>query len=105
MGPIPSLVVHDDHESDEQEDCGENVSDNAPTVDDVESTEQAPPPSAEISLKRSIRDRQLSTRYPPHEYVNCGHFKGLSWLTKRLGCSSSPNVDSDACSVINLYEG
>ena len=69
MGPVPSPVVHDDHGGDEQEDYGENTSDDTPTVDDVEPTEQAPPPPVEIPLRRSTRERQPSTRYPPHEYV------------------------------------
>ena len=69
LGPVPSPVVHDDHGGDEQEDSGENTSDDTPTVDDAEPTEQAPPPPVEIPLRRSTRERQPSTRYPPHEYV------------------------------------
>jgi len=69
LGPVPSPIVHDDHGGDEQEDCGENTSDDTPTVDDAEPTEQAPPPPVEIPLRRSTRERQPSTRYPPHEYV------------------------------------
>nr|AAR96002.1 retrotransposon-like protein [Musa acuminata] len=61
--------VYDDHGGDEQEDHGENVSDDTPTVDDIEPTEQAPPSPVEIPLRRSTRERQPSTRYPPHEYV------------------------------------
>ena len=69
MGPVPSPIVHDDHGRDEQEDCGENTSDDTPTVDDAEPTEQAPQPPVEIPLRRSTRERQPSTRYLLHEYV------------------------------------
>ena len=69
MGPVPSTVVYDDHGGDEQENYGENVSDDTPTVDDAEPTEQVPPPPVEIPLRRSTRERQPSTRYPPHEFV------------------------------------
>ena len=41
----------------EQEDYGENTSDDTPTVDDAEPTEQAPPPPVEIPFRRSTRER------------------------------------------------
>ena len=49
MDPVPPPIVQDDHERIEQEEHGENVNDEAPTVDDVEPTEQEeqalqPPP-------------------------------------------------------------
>ena len=69
LGSVPSPIVHDDHGGDEQEDCSENTSDDTPTVDDTEPTKQAPPPPVEIPLRRSTRERQPSTRYPPLEYV------------------------------------
>ncbi|URD73988.1 hypothetical protein MUK42_36205 [Musa troglodytarum] len=70
-GPVPPPIVHDDHGRDdnEEEECGENVNDDTSTVDEVELTEQAPPPPVEIPLRTSTRERQPSTRYPPHEYV------------------------------------
>ncbi|KAL6333181.1 hypothetical protein AAG906_028364 [Vitis piasezkii] len=73
---IPLPVVQDDHEIVEQEahkEHGENVSNEAPTIDDVELTESVkqatPSPPIEISFRRSIKERQPSTRYPPIEYV------------------------------------
>ena len=69
LGLVPSLIVHDDRRGDKQEDYGKNASDDTSTVDDAEPIEQAPPPSAEILLRRSTRERQPSTRCPSHEYI------------------------------------
>ena len=88
VDPIPPSVLQDDHGRVAQEAHGENVNDEAliveqehgesvndevPTVDDVEPTEQveqaSPSSLIEISLRRSTRECQPSTRYPPNEYV------------------------------------
>ena len=56
-----------------QEGDGVIKSENDLTIDDVEPTEQVdeelPLPPYEPSLRRSTRERQPSTRYPPNEYV------------------------------------
>ena len=89
VDPVPPPIVQDDHvrveqeahsenvndkaPTIEQEEHGENVDDEAPAINDVEPTEQveqaSPSPSIEISLRRSTRERQPSTRYPLSEYV------------------------------------
>ena len=56
-----------------QEGDGVTENEDDPIVDDVELTEQVygelPLPPYEPPLKRSTRERQPSTRYPPNEYV------------------------------------
>ncbi|URE40384.1 hypothetical protein MUK42_35170 [Musa troglodytarum] len=39
LGLVPPPIVHDDHGGDEEEECGENVSDDTSIIDEVEPTE------------------------------------------------------------------
>ena len=74
--PIPDTsrsvlppVVYDDYGGDAQEDFDDRVDDDGP----AEQVEQAPPesfdPPVEPQLRRSMRERHHSSKYPPHEYV------------------------------------
>ena len=66
-------IVHANHGGELQEGDGVIENEDDPTVDDVEPTEQVggelPLLLYEIPLRRSTREHQLSTRYPPNEYM------------------------------------
>ena len=73
IDPIIPPTVYANHGGELQEGDGVIENEDGPIVDDVEPTKQVdgelPPPPYEPPLRRSTRERQPSTRYPPNEYV------------------------------------
>ncbi|KAL6350377.1 hypothetical protein AAG906_004328 [Vitis piasezkii] len=65
-----------------------NVNDEACAIDDVEPIEQveqaSPSPPIEISLRRSTKERQPSTRYPLSEYVMGVDFEEIFSLVVKI---------------------
>ena len=73
IDPVVPLTVHANHGGELQEGVGVTENEDDPTVDDIEQTKQVdgdlPLPPYEPPLRRSTKDCQPSTRYPPNEYV------------------------------------
>ena len=73
IDPVVLPSVHANHKGELQEGNGVIENEGYPTVDDVELIEQVdgelPLSPYEPPLRRSTRERQPSTRYPPNEYV------------------------------------
>ena len=71
--PVVPPIVYSNHGGELHEGDGVTENEDDPIVDDVEPTEQVdgklPLPTYEPPLKRSTREHQPSTRYPPNEYV------------------------------------
>ena len=73
IDPIVPPTMYANHGGELQESDGVIENEDDPMVDDVESTEQVdrelPLPPYEPPLRRSTKEIQPSTRYPPNEYV------------------------------------
>ena len=73
IDPVVPPTVFANHEGELQEGDGVIENEDDPIVDNVEPTEQVdgelPLPPYEPPLRRSTREPQPSTRYPPNEYV------------------------------------
>ena len=73
IDPVVPLPVYANHGGELQEGDGITQNEDDPIVDDVEPTKQVdgelPLPPYEPPLRRSTRERQPFTRYPPNEYM------------------------------------
>ena len=73
IDPVVPPIVYANHGGELQEGGGVIKNEDDPIVDDVKPTEQVdgelPLPLYELPLRRSTRERQPSTRYPPNEYA------------------------------------
>ena len=56
-------VIHDDHRG------AEKNNNDGPAEPIEQAPLELPTPPVELELRRSTRERRLSTRHPPHEYV------------------------------------
>ena len=73
IDPVVTPIVHANHRGELQEGDGVTENEDDPLVDDVEPTKQVDGelllPSYEPPLRRSTKELQPSTRYPPNEYL------------------------------------